>query len=68
VLSTSSPPAARFPSGIDVAAGGGPAGGVDFLDLTYGAFPLLVLAVLILSYLLGRIATHQRRYRCVSTL
>jgi hypothetical protein len=51
-----------------VAAGGGPAGGVDLLDLTYGAFPWLVLAVLILSYLLGRIATHQRRYQCVSTL
>jgi putative drug exporter of the RND superfamily len=45
-------PAARFPTGVDVAAGGGPPGGRDFLDLAYGAFPWLVLVVLALSYLL----------------
>jgi putative drug exporter of the RND superfamily len=45
-------PAARFPAGVDVFAGGGPPGGVDFLDLTYGSFPWLVLAVLVLTYLL----------------
>ena len=33
-------------------AGGGPPCGVDFLDLTYGTFPWLVLAVLALTYLL----------------
>jgi RND superfamily putative drug exporter len=45
-------PAAGFPQGVDVLAGGGPPGGVDFLDLTYGAFPWLVLGVLLLTYLL----------------
>jgi putative drug exporter of the RND superfamily len=35
-----------------VLAGGGPPFGVDFLDMTYGAFPWLVLAVLLLTYLL----------------
>ena len=39
-------PAAGFPDDVDVFAGGGPPGGRDFLDLTYGAFPWLVLAVL----------------------
>ncbi len=43
-------PGAGFPEGVDVLAGGGPAGGVDFLDMTYGAFPWLVLAVLLLTY------------------
>jgi uncharacterized membrane protein YdfJ with MMPL/SSD domain len=43
-------PAAGFPHGVEVYAGGGPPGGVDFLDLTYGAFPWLVLAVLVLTY------------------
>ena len=33
-------------------AGGGPPGGVDFLDLTYGAFPWLVLVVLLVTYFL----------------
>ena len=41
---SSRPPASRPAS--TVLAGGGPPGGVDFLDLTYGAFPWLVLAVL----------------------
>jgi RND superfamily putative drug exporter len=45
-------PAAGFPQGTDVYAGGGPPGGVDFLDLTYGAFPWLVLGVLLLTYIL----------------
>jgi uncharacterized membrane protein YdfJ with MMPL/SSD domain len=45
-------PAAGFPDGVDVLAGGGPAFGVDFLDITYGAFPWLVLAVLLLTYVL----------------
>ncbi len=31
---------------------GAPAGGVDFLDKAYGAFPWLILAVLVISYLL----------------
>jgi RND superfamily putative drug exporter len=45
-------PAAAFPEGVEVLAGGGPPGGVDFIDMTYGAFPWLVVAVLILTYLL----------------
>jgi len=45
-------PAASFPGGTEVLTGGGPAFGVDFLDLTYGAFPWLVLAVLLLTYVL----------------
>jgi uncharacterized membrane protein YdfJ with MMPL/SSD domain len=45
-------PAAGFPEGVDVFAGGGPPSGVDFLDVTYGAFPWLVLAVLLLTYVL----------------
>jgi putative drug exporter of the RND superfamily len=45
-------PGAGFPAGVTVLAGGGPPGGVDFLDMTYTAFPWLVLAVLLLTYLL----------------
>jgi RND superfamily putative drug exporter len=45
-------PASSFPPGVEVLAGGGPAGGVDFLDMTYGAFPWLILAVLLLTYVL----------------
>jgi uncharacterized membrane protein YdfJ with MMPL/SSD domain len=45
-------PRSEFPNGVNVLAGGGPPGGVDFIDMTYGAFPWLVLAVLILTYLL----------------
>jgi putative drug exporter of the RND superfamily len=45
-------PAAQFPARAEVLTGGGPAFGVDFLDLTYGAFPWLVLAVLVLTYVL----------------
>jgi RND superfamily putative drug exporter len=45
-------PAARFPEGVRVLAGGGPPAGKDFLDLTYGWFPWLVLAVLAATYVL----------------
>jgi putative drug exporter of the RND superfamily len=45
-------PAAGFPEGADVFAGGGPPSGRDFLDMTYGAFPWLVLGVLLLTYVL----------------
>jgi RND superfamily putative drug exporter len=45
-------PAAGFPEGVEVYAGGGPPSGVDFLDKTYGAFPWLVLTVLVLTYFL----------------
>jgi uncharacterized membrane protein YdfJ with MMPL/SSD domain len=45
-------PAAAFPQGVDVLAGGGPPSGVDFLNLTFGAFPWLVLGVLLLTYVL----------------
>jgi RND superfamily putative drug exporter len=45
-------PAAVFPQGVHVYAGGGPPSGVDFLDVTYGAFPWLVLGVLLLTYVL----------------
>ena len=44
-------PAVGFPTGAKVLAGGGPAQGVDFIDSAYGAFPWLVLAVLILTYI-----------------
>jgi RND superfamily putative drug exporter len=45
-------PAAGFSSADDVIVTGAPAFGVDFIDRSYGAFPWLVLAVLVLSYLL----------------
>jgi RND superfamily putative drug exporter len=45
-------PAARFPGSHDVILTGAPAFGVDFTDRSYGAFPWLILAVLVLSYLL----------------
>jgi RND superfamily putative drug exporter len=45
-------PAAAFPAGVDVRAGGSSPQGVDFLHVAYGAFPWLVLAVLVLTYLL----------------
>ena len=45
-------PAAGFPAGVTVVAGGGPPGGRDFLDLTYSWFPWLVLAVLLATYVL----------------
>ena len=45
-------PAAGFPANVRVLAGGGPPQGVDFLSRSYGVFPWLVLAVLVLTYLL----------------
>ncbi len=45
-------PAADFPPTATVLAGGGPPGGSDFLDLIYGWFPWLVLAVLAATYVL----------------
>jgi uncharacterized membrane protein YdfJ with MMPL/SSD domain len=44
-------PAADFPPGATVLAGGGPAQGVDFLHQSYRYFPWLVLAVLVLTYI-----------------
>jgi putative drug exporter of the RND superfamily len=43
---------ARFPPGVHVYAGGAPPQGVDFLSRTYGAFPWLVGAALVFTYLL----------------
>jgi RND superfamily putative drug exporter len=45
-------PAAGFPAGTRVLVGGGPAQGVDFLDLTYRYVPWLIVAVVLLTYLL----------------
>jgi uncharacterized membrane protein YdfJ with MMPL/SSD domain len=45
-------PAAGFPEDAKVYVGGGPAFNVDFIDKTYSAFPFLVAAVLILTYVL----------------
>jgi putative drug exporter of the RND superfamily len=45
-------PQASFPAGTDVFLTGAPAFGVDVIDKAYGAFPWLVIAVLVLSYLL----------------
>jgi putative drug exporter of the RND superfamily len=45
-------PAAGFPAGTDVLVSGAPAFGVDFIDKAYGAFPWLVLAVLVITYLI----------------
>lgn len=44
-------PGARFPAGVTVDTGGAPPQGVDFLDETYRAFPWLVVAVLLATYL-----------------
>ena len=45
-------PASRFESSTTVLVTGAPAFGVDFMDTAYAAFPWLVAAVLVLSYLL----------------
>ena len=45
-------PAARFPAGVVVFAGGGPPSSVDVIETAYGAFPWLVAAVLVLTYFL----------------
>jgi RND superfamily putative drug exporter len=44
-------PAARFPPGAEVFVTGSAAYNVDFIDTAYSAFPWLVVAVLVLSYL-----------------
>jgi RND superfamily putative drug exporter len=44
-------PHARFPAAARVYAGGGPAQGVDYLSRSFGLFPWLVIAVLVLTYL-----------------
>jgi uncharacterized membrane protein YdfJ with MMPL/SSD domain len=43
-------PTARFPAGTEVLAGGAAPKGVDFLARTYGFFPWLVLAALVMTY------------------
>ena len=45
-------PAARFPTRTRVVAGGAPPQGVDFLERAYGAFPWLVLCILVLTYVI----------------
>src|SRR4051794_20795596 len=45
-------PRAGFPADATVLLTGAPAFGVDFVDKAYSAFPWLVLAVLVVSYLL----------------
>jgi uncharacterized membrane protein YdfJ with MMPL/SSD domain len=45
-------PAMSVPAGTVVFVGGTAASGVDFLDKTYGAFPWLIGAVLLLTYFL----------------
>jgi putative drug exporter of the RND superfamily len=45
-------PVAGFPASADVLLSGAPAFGVDFIDKSYSAFPWLVVAVLVFSYLL----------------
>ncbi len=44
-------PAAHFPAGARVYAGGAPPQGVDFVSRTYDAVPWLVLCVLVFTYL-----------------
>jgi uncharacterized membrane protein YdfJ with MMPL/SSD domain len=45
-------PRAGFPPSVDIYAGGGPPSSVDVIDTAYGAFPWLVLVVLVLTYFL----------------
>jgi len=45
-------PAARFPAGTTVLAGGSPGQGVDFLGRTYSFFPYLALAVILVTFVL----------------
>ncbi|MDQ3958578.1 MAG: MMPL family transporter, partial [Actinomycetota bacterium] len=45
-------PAAGFPAGVAVYAGGGPPSSVDVIESAYGAFPWLIVAVLVLTYFL----------------
>jgi len=43
-------PSVALPDGAVALVGGGPAQGIDFIDRSYGVFPWLVLAVLLLTY------------------
>jgi uncharacterized membrane protein YdfJ with MMPL/SSD domain len=45
-------PSAGFPGTATVLAGGAAPQGLDFLDQSYGAFPWLIAAVLVLTYVL----------------
>jgi uncharacterized membrane protein YdfJ with MMPL/SSD domain len=45
-------PAADLPPGVEVYAGGGPPSSVDVIETAYGAFPWLVLGVLVATYFL----------------
>ena len=45
-------PAADFPKGAHVYTGGAASSGIDFLDVAYDAFPWLIVAVLVLTYVL----------------
>ena len=45
-------PESAFPASSEVRLTGAAAFGVDFVDVAFGAFPFLVLAVLIVSYLI----------------
>ena len=45
-------PRARFPASDQVLLTGAPAFGVDFIDTAYSAFPWLIAAVLVISYLI----------------
>lgn len=47
---------ARFPAYTHAYVGGAPAQGVDFLDRTYGAFPWIVLLILVLAYIVMLVA------------
>jgi RND superfamily putative drug exporter len=45
-------PAADFPAGTTVLVGGGPSAGIDFIDEIYGSFPILILFVLGVTFIL----------------
>ncbi len=45
-------PQARFPANVTVLAGGGPGAGIDFIDRSYDAFPYLIAAVLLVTFVL----------------
>lgn len=45
-------PAAQFPPAVEVLAGGGPGAGIDFIDRSYNAFPYLIAAVLLVTFVL----------------
>ncbi len=45
-------PSVHFPADVRVLTGGSAPAGIDFLDRAYGAFPWLVIAVLVLTFVL----------------